>query len=128
MRDERRMKAAEAMLSRLREGMVIVEGKHDVPRMEELGIRAVTYYKAVTDSGAVGKGTIIYLLTDSDKGGEEKKGKLISALLERDKSLEIDTELGGRLLRMLNLTSIEQIGKPMAELLAKGGKTKKQNW
>ncbi len=105
------------MLEALRKGTVVVEGMHDVRTLERLGIGSTAYSKLATSLPDVGR--TVYVLTDNDRGGEEKKRKIMAILLESDKRYAIDDTLGRRLLRMLNSTSVEQVYGPIEEVMGR---------
>jgi 5S rRNA maturation endonuclease (ribonuclease M5) len=105
------------MLEALRQGTVVVEGMHDVRTLERLGVASVAYSKLATSLPDVSK--TVYVLTDDDRGGEEKKRKIMAILLESDKRYAIDDVLGRRLLRMLNSTSVEQVYGPIEEVMGR---------
>jgi 5S rRNA maturation endonuclease (ribonuclease M5) len=122
-KDYLRAKHISCLLETLSEGTVIVEGAHDVRALGRLGISALTYsqlYKSLPQAGRT-----VYIMTDRDRGGEEKKAKIMAMLLESDRGYAIDDSAGKRLLRMTNSTSVEQVCGPIEELMGKtGGKTK----
>jgi 5S rRNA maturation endonuclease (ribonuclease M5) len=124
-RDISRARQVSGILEALRHGTVVVEGMHDVRTLRSLGIGAVTCSRLAGSLPDVGR--TVYVLMDSDRGGEEKKRKVLATLLESDKRYAIDDALGRRLLKMLNATSIEQVYGPISELMdrrerAKGNK------
>ena len=97
------------MMAELACSTVIVEGRHDVKALAGLGIAAVTEGSIARNGIPEGK---VYLLTDNDRRGLERRERLYNKLLEMDKEIQIDTATGERLQKMLNITSIEQIRKP----------------
>ncbi len=116
-KEYRQKRHLQEMLERLREGVAIVEGKHDVAVLERLGVHALVYSAVESGKSAPEKGKTIYILTDNDKGGDEKRERLKSALLAMDIGHAINEELGRKLLQMLGATSIEQIYGPAMEIL-----------
>ncbi len=64
-------------------------------------------------------------MTDRDRGGEEKKAKIMAMLLESERGYVIDDSLGKRLLKMTNSTSVEQVRGPIEEAMGKTGGNKK---
>ena len=123
----RAKKRIEELLEKLREGSVIVEGAHDVKVMAKLGVTAIPYSKVVSLHGTgVDLKKSVYLLTDSDRGGEEKKEKLKSALLTLDSGCKINEDIGRHLLKMLNATSVEQIYGPILRIIEEGEEEKRR--
>jgi 5S rRNA maturation endonuclease (ribonuclease M5) len=103
------------LLERLSQGTVIVEGIHDTRTLKSLGIEALTYSQL--HKSLPGAGRPVYILTDDDRGGEEKKRKIMAMLLESDKGYVTDDSLGKRLLKMTNSTSVEQVRGPIEEAM-----------
>jgi 5S rRNA maturation endonuclease (ribonuclease M5) len=120
-RDVARARQVSGILEALRLGTVVVEGMHDVRTLQRFGIMSLPYSRLANSLPSVGK--TVYVLTDDDRGGEEKKRKIMAILLESDKRYAIDDTLGRRLLRMLNATSVEQVYGPIEELMERGKKT-----
>ncbi len=120
MKDEERQRQIQTILHTLSHGTVVVEGKHDVGVLARFGIHAVKYSWLVTHGLPSAAGTV-YLLMDRDKGGDEKRRKIMSALLEAQAGFVINEAIGRRMLKMLNVTSVEQIYGPMQEALEKIG-------
>ena len=102
------------MIAELACSTVIVEGRHDVKALAKLGIAAVTEGSLVRSAITEGK---VYLLMDNDRRGFERRERLYNRLLEMDKSISIDTALGERLQKLLNITSIEQMCRPVQEAM-----------
>jgi len=119
-KDYLRAKRIAGILGTLREGTVIVEGVHDIRTLKRLGIDALTYSQ-VCASALPDALAPVYILTDNDKGGEDKKRKLMALLLESDKPYVIDDALGKRLLKMTNSTSVEQVYGPIENAMGKTG-------
>ncbi len=111
----RRSRAVSRILEELASGTVIVEGKHDVKALASLGISAIPE-GSISRRPITGKGRV-YILMDDDRRGIQRKEALIGKLLEIDGSMDMDTVIGTRLQRMLNITSVEQLCKPVAEAL-----------
>ena len=107
------------MFEKLRKGTVIAEGIHDVRALRLFGVDALTYPRFAARAKFMNFRRA-YILTDCDRGGDEKRQKIISALLESQPGCIIDESLGRRMLHMLGVTSVEQIHGPVEELLAKG--------
>ncbi len=118
--DESRSEAIARTLETLRGSIVIVEGDHDVSALESFSVKAVSYNKLIRQDFSA-KGKIVYILTDNDRGGEEKKQKIQAFLLETSPECIINEGLGKHLLEMLNVTGIEQIRGPIVEAMQKGG-------
>ena len=102
------------MMAELACSTVIVEGRHDVKALAKLGIPAVTEGSLVRSAIIAGK---VYLLMDNDRRGLERRERLYNRLLEMDKGISIDTTLGERLQKLLNITSIEQLCRPVQEAM-----------
>ncbi len=102
-------------MGRLRDGYVIVEGKHDARALEKLGIHSL-YWNSIPKTG-LANGKTFYIMTDRDKGGEEKREKAISALLGMDSASDIDTDTGAFFMKLLGITSVEQAIRPAEEIL-----------
>lgn len=118
-KDYLRAKHISCLLKTLSQGTVIVEGVHDVRTLGFLGIGALTYsqlFKTLPPAGRT-----VYIMTDADRGGEEKKRKIMAMLLESDKGYAVDDSLGKRLLKMTNSTSVEQVRGPIEEAMGKTG-------
>lgn len=107
------------ILKTLSSGFVIVEGAHDIAALNKLGLKSFAYSQVLSKQAVPAAECTVYLLTDSDKGGEEKKEKLLAVLREVNSGYKIDDVLGKHLMRLLNITSIEQICSPVEEILAK---------
>ena len=115
------------IISRLKRAYVVVEGDHDVNALADFGITAMTYSAAIANVHSLvrqarSEGKEILILFDLDKGGDEKMRKLLLAFesaLDGDTSaVKINTELGRHFLKILNVTSVEQIRAPASELTA----------
>ena len=108
---EQRSKAVSRIMAELACSTVIVEGKHDVDALASLGIAAIT-------EGSIARNNIngrVCLLMDNDRRGIQRRERLYNKLLEMDKGIQIDVASGERLQKMLNITSIEQLCKPVRE-------------
>jgi 5S rRNA maturation endonuclease (ribonuclease M5) len=106
------------MLEALRQGTTIVEGLHDVKALAHFGIKAIPYSRLSAALPSISGR--VYLLADDDRGGEEKKEKMRMLLLEHNSGYLIDETLGRRMLKMLNVTSVEQICGPIEEARESG--------
>jgi len=112
-------------LSELENGIVIVEGMHDIKALGKFGIKAATYSFAMANAKSIVEDSLlankkIFLLFDTDNGGLDKQNRLQTLLESISPYCRIDAGLSSRLLKLLNARSIEQIAKPVAELLNKG--------
>ena len=107
--EESRKKIA-AMLDKLSRGVVVVEGKHDIDMFMKLGISAISYDRLMRNHIDIEEGKIVYLIMDNDNGGYDKESKALSFLIERN--CNVNTELGHYLLKLLNITSVEQAYQP----------------
>jgi 5S rRNA maturation endonuclease (ribonuclease M5) len=114
-RDSRKRKV-EQMLELLKTGTVIVEGKHDTKTLSMLGIRAIPYERIISMKESPDPNDTIYIMVDNDKGGDQKSDKIVDALLTIDKRYTINSDVSKRLLKMLNLTSVEQMLGPIEEI------------
>lgn len=104
-------KRLERMLDDLRNGIVIVEGKHDVGTLERLRIKAISFPQFVGGNlGTISFKTdrVFYVWMDADKGGADKEQKVVNILDAMDGGIRYDVELGKRVLKMLGITSVEQ--------------------
>ncbi|MGC8587250.1 MAG: hypothetical protein ACP5K9_03115 [Candidatus Micrarchaeia archaeon] len=114
--EESRKKIA-AMLDKLSRGVVVVEGKHDIDMFMKLGISAISYDRLMRNHIDIEEGKIVYLIMDNDNGGYDKESKALSFLIERN--CNVNTELGHYLLKLLNITSVEQAYQPIMDVLKK---------
>jgi hypothetical protein len=104
------------IIKKFRSGVVIVEGFHDVSVLKSFDINARTYYSVMT-SRKVPMKKVFYIAMDDDKGGIDKRDKLISKITELDSSANIDIDTGIRFLKILGIKSIEQAFKPLSKIL-----------
>jgi len=118
-READKAKLVQNLLQQLREGVVIVEGKHDKDTLKEFGIDSFTFYEAASNPSKLSSfaGKTIYILFDDDKGGEEKNRKMIELVTAYATHSKVNDSLAKRLLGLLNCTSIEQVSGPLRELL-----------
>lgn len=119
-KDTVQRKRLERMLGELKEGIVIVEGKHDVETLGRLGIRSVSFSQFM--GGNLGTRWFqihktFYIWMDLDKGGEDKEGKVINLMERIDGNVKYDVNLGKRVLKMLGITSVEQAYGMVEEVL-----------
>lgn len=111
-KDHKKSKWVANGLEDLRGSTVIVEGWHDVEKLKRLGINAHTCDSVLHGCDSLPHDKKIIIFVDDDKGGETKRAKLIS-MLESQGDYRIDELLGRRMLRRLNITSVEQICGPV---------------
>ena len=111
-------------MERLSQGTVIVEGAHDTKALKLLGIDALTYSQLHKSLPSASRP--VYIMTDDDRGGEEKKRKIVAMLLESDECYAMDDSLGRRLLKMTNSTSVEQVRGPIEEAIGRMGERKNE--
>jgi len=100
-----------SMIKKFKNGIVIVEGKHDIETLKKLDVPAMTYnhFISVSKSGKIIKSDrIFYIFMDLDKGGFDKRDKVID-IIKTQSDIEYNVTLGRRLLEFLNVTSVEQI-------------------
>lgn len=114
-RKEERAKWLKNKLEEISNGAVVVEGKHDVQAMGKLGIQAYTFYQVLRNPQMLANKKV-YVLFDLDNGGEDKREKLERAV-EGVKNCELDFSTGEKMLKRLNITSVEQMAKPALDLL-----------
>ena len=122
-----RKRRVERILSRLKSGTVVVEGKHDVRKLRMFGISAVSSGDVLYRKRAIDSGKTVYLMTDKDRGGEEKREKLLGELLGREQGLNVNSDLGIAFLKALNVRCAEQIYRPLTELLETNGEYNGEN-
>lgn len=115
------------VISRLMEGIVIVEGKHDTGKLGLFGISAVTFTDVLYRKHKISPEKKVYVMTDNDRNGEEKRSRIIGELLSWNPLAEIDTELGPLFLRMLNVRCAEQIYRPLTEIMENDGESNGKN-
>jgi 5S rRNA maturation endonuclease (ribonuclease M5) len=118
-READKAKLVQNLLQQLREGVVIVEGKHDKEALKAFGIDSFTFYEIASNPSKLSNfaGKKIYLLFDNDKGGEEKNRKMVELVKAYAMHSKINDSLAKKLLGLLNCTSIEQVPGPLRELL-----------
>ncbi len=114
-------KRLELMLDDLREGIVIVEGKHDVEALARLKIRSISFAQFI--GGNLGTKSfqtekIFYVWMDIDKGGADKEEKVVEMLDMIDGNIKYDVVLGKRVLKMLGITSVEQAYGRVRQVMA----------
>ena len=129
-KEEASLSSIVKMFDELSEGVVVVEGNHDAAVMKLFGVSAMTHAQ-LFKNGLKGEQKTVYVLTDRDKGGEEKRHRITSFLLERYPRSRINENAGRRLLRIANATSVEQIYAPIVEAMKKGmdeRRKNKKNW
>ncbi len=104
-------RALQGILEKLEHGIVIVEGKHDVETLRKLGISSIAYANFIAgniNTTLLNTGMMFYVMMDADKGGEDKREKVVLLLSGMDNGIDYDTETGRRFLKMLGITSVEQ--------------------
>ncbi len=119
--DVTKKRALQRLLEKLSEGIVIVEGKHDVNTLKRLGIRAVEFSNfmgANIGTRLFMSSRPFYVMMDRDNGGEDKKEKVISVLSSMENPVDYDTETGDRFLRILGITSVEQAYRPVVQVMS----------
>lgn len=128
-REEGKAKRVAAILDRLRSGINVVEGPNDKRVLSFFGIEAHTLYEFMKGDEET-YGRPINALMDRDKGGEEKLRTLVSFARARHPGSRIRTNDGRLLLAVAHATSMEQIRKPIEELLqeANSKRIDARNW
>ncbi len=101
------------MLFRFKEGSVVVEGKHDAEALRKLGIASYTYECIMR--GARPQQHNVFILTDADRRGLEKRERLLAVLSEE--GYKADYRAGENMLSMLNSRCIEEIYSPAMQAL-----------
>ena len=114
-KDGKKEKAINLILSRFSDGLLLVEGKHDVKTLVKLGLRSYTYNSFIKAAAEAPRQTKVFILGDRDRRGIEKS-EIVANML-RDLGFEVDTESGLRLLKILNSSSVEEIYAPMVQAL-----------
>ncbi len=105
------------ILFELKNGVVVVEGKHDVAVMERLGICTSTYERVMRGGLTVPEGAKVFILTDDDRRGSEKADAVSGFLSGSLGPCRLDRETGLRLLDLCNATSVEQVSKPIEKIM-----------
>ena len=108
-----RSKSVSAILEKLRQGSVVVEGMHDVRTLAKLGIPAITYTSALSCHMPLGRD--VYVMMDLDRRGREKAERLVSVLASH--GYHTDESAGRRLLLMLHTVCVEEAYKPAIEAM-----------
>ncbi len=120
-KSSKKRKVLEHLLFELKSGAVVVEGKHDVSTLEKFGITSFTY--DLVYKGAELGSRDVYIMTDTDRRGEEKKERISDILSERGYTVDYTT--GKRLLNMLNVACVEELYIPLTKALENGDKNGK---
>jgi len=107
------------LLQKISEGAIVVEGKHDKAALQKLGLASYTFYDLIGNPGVIStfSSKKVYLLFDNDKGGEDKKQKMLGFLSSCNPAMKVDDSTGRRLLSLLNCTSVEQVYGPLAKFM-----------
>ena len=100
------------MLLTFKSSFVIVEGKHDINALKQLGISAHTY-ESVMRSVYVPKEKVVILM-DLDRRGIEKAELASNAL--SSVNLPVDITTGRSFLKMLNTVHVEGVLAPIEQL------------
>ncbi len=107
-----RRRIVENMLLTFKSSFVIVEGKHDINALKQLGISAHTY-ESVMRSVYVPKEKVVILM-DLDRRGIEKAELASNAL--SSVNLPVDITTGRSFLKMLNTVHVEGVLAPIEQL------------
>lgn len=102
------------VLRLLKNGTVVVEGVNDVSVLNSLGIGSLTYSRVMNKGLSIGAEPV-FILMDNDRRGREK-ARFLEGFLQ-EKGYNIDNKLGVNMLKMLNSICIEEIYKPVMQLL-----------
>ena len=116
-------KKLERMLNDLREGIVIVEGKHDVEALARLKIRSISFAQFIGGNARTTSfqaDRTFYVWMDADRGGAVKEEKVVEMLGMIDGGVKYDVTLGKRILKMLGITSVEQSYGMVRQVLERG--------
>lgn len=100
------------MLFTFKSSFVIVEGKHDINVLKQLGISAHTY-ESVMRSVSMPKEKVVILM-DLDRRGMEKAELASNALLSGNTPVDVTT--GRSFLKMLNTVHVEGVLAPIEQL------------
>jgi 5S rRNA maturation endonuclease (ribonuclease M5) len=92
-----------------------------VSTLEKFGITSFTY--GLVYKGAELGSRDVYIMTDTDRRGEEKKERISDILSERGYTVDYTT--GKRLLNMLNVACVEELYIPLTKALENGDKNGK---
>ncbi|MEM0149294.1 MAG: toprim domain-containing protein [Candidatus Micrarchaeaceae archaeon] len=107
-RETAQKKALLNVLETIREGIVVVEGLHDIAALAKLNVKAINFdLLPMIDKDALEEGTV-YLMMDDDKGGHSKEEKAIKIILSINPNTRLDTFERDRLISILSITSIEE--------------------
>jgi 5S rRNA maturation endonuclease (ribonuclease M5) len=116
-------RSLERLIGQLRQGIVVVEGKHDVDALRELGVTAFNC-NSIEKINGYADGSTFYMLFDADKGGDEKFAKAASIVYERYPHSRINTYARKRLFGILGIKCVEEAVSPAKEILEIGNKIK----
>ena len=116
-RVERNRKRIKNIISKLQQGTVVVEGKHDKLVMGKLGVGCITFDKLIKNNDSVDSRIPVYILVDNDRSGKIKREEAIESLLDLDRNYKIDLDLGLLLLKIAKRRRVEEIYKPINEIL-----------
>lgn len=106
------------ILGRLAGGIVIVEGKHDLKVLKELGVSRVLTLDRLRRNGLeIGREKKAYILTDRDESGEEKRMQISSILLETQPQMSIDANTATSFFRILGIRCVEEAMAPSERIL-----------
>lgn len=120
-KDSAQRKLLARMLDQLKEGIIIVEGKHDVETLRRLGIDSISFTQFI--GGNIWTRTfqsnkMFYIWMDADRGGDDKEQKVVALIEAMDGDIKYNVKLGKRLLKILGITSVEQAYGMIEQMLA----------
>lgn len=120
-KEESRAKAATRIVNEMKESgsVAIVEGKHDVEALLKLGIRSITFERFRSDGCELNEHQKIFVFADIDDAGLRKQEKIMQLLDEKEIAPPVDDKSGPRLLNILGVPCVEQIVKPMLNIMRK---------
>ncbi|MCL4374145.1 MAG: toprim domain-containing protein [Candidatus Marsarchaeota archaeon] len=110
-REAARRKDLENLLDRLRSGIAIVEGLHDVKAFAALGVKAVNLDALRLKREELPVDKPVFIMMDGDRGGKAKERKAIDTIAELYPGLQASTYEKKQLLQLLNITTIEEVSK-----------------
>ena len=110
-REAARRKDLENLLDRLRPGIAIVEGLHDVKAFAALGVKAVNLDALRLKREELPVDKPVFIMMDGDRGGKAKERKAIDTIAELYPGLQASTYEKKQLLQLLNITTIEEVSK-----------------
>jgi len=103
------MKKIKAILEKMMNSFIIVEGKKDVESLKEMGLKAHTILEMNKAKGDV------MILTDNDREGDRLAKMIYDELLPNPNVNTIDTNSRKILCSILNIKTFESFGRKIKE-------------